>query len=101
MRNLFGRSLVCGLLALGAAPVAAQPATVPPATLKLTVDTAVKLPLGDILYLAADRLDPEIGDPQIAAASASFRPSLNSVLKRNNQLKPPASFLIPSATRND
>jgi outer membrane protein len=101
MRNLFGRSLFAGLLALGAAPAAAQPATVPPAVLKLTVDTAVNMALRDNLDLAADRVDPEIGDTQIAAASASFRPSVNSALQRNNQLQPPTSFLIPTATRND
>jgi outer membrane protein TolC len=101
MRNVFSRLLLSGLLALGAAPAAAQPATVPPAVLKLTVDAAVKMALRDNLDLAADRLEPEIGDTQIAAASASFRPSVNSALQRNNQLQPPASFLIPTATRND
>jgi outer membrane protein len=104
MRNLIGRSLLSGLLALGAAPVAAQTTTappVPPAILKLSVDEAVKMALHDNLDLAADRLDPDIGDTRVAEASASFRPSVNSALQRNNQLQPPASFLIPTATRTD
>jgi outer membrane protein len=104
MRNLIGRSLVSGLLALGAVPVAAQTTAapaVPPAVLKLTVDAAVKMALRDNLDLAADRLDPDIGDTRVAEAAASFRPSLNSGIQQNNQLQPPASFLIPTTTRTD
>ena len=51
--------------------------------------------------LAADRLDPQIGDARVAAAAGVFRPSITSNVGRNNQLQPPASFLIPSATRTD
>jgi outer membrane protein len=107
MRNLFGRSLVSLisglLLAPGASPAAAQTtaAAVPTAVLKLTVDEAVKMALRDNLDLAADRLEPGIGDTRVAEAAASFRPSLNSSLQRNNQLQPPASFLFPIATRTD
>src|SRR6185503_14836201 len=48
-----------------------------------------------------DRLDPQIGDARVAAASGVFRPSITSSLGRNNQLQPPASFLIPTPTRTD
>src|SRR4051794_30796814 len=51
--------------------------------------------------LAADRFDPQIGDTRVAAAYAVFRPTFNSGLNRNNQLQPPASFLIPTPTRTD
>jgi outer membrane protein TolC len=72
-----------------------------PATLKLTVDDAVRMALGDNLDLTADRLDPEIGDTQVAAANAAFKPTFNTTVQRNNQLQPPASFLVPIPTRND
>src|SRR5204862_6872848 len=36
-----------------------------------------------------------------AAAACVFRPTINSAVNSNNQLQPPSSFLIPSATRTD
>jgi outer membrane protein TolC len=69
--------------------------------LRLTVDDAVKMALQNNVDLAADRLDPQIGDTRVAAAAGQFRPSLTSNVQRNNQLQPPASFLIPTATRTD
>jgi hypothetical protein len=30
-----------------------------------------------------------------------FRPSINSGVNRNNQIQPPSSFLLPTATQND
>ena len=47
--------------------------------------------------LNADRLDPQISDTRVAAASALFRPTFNTGLNRNNQIAPPSSFLIPDA----
>jgi outer membrane protein TolC len=70
-------------------------------TLHLTVDDAVRMALDNNVDLAADRLDPQIGDARVAAAAGAFRPSITSNVGRNNQLQPPASFLIPSATRTD
>jgi outer membrane protein TolC len=102
MPRVLARSTFIGLLlAALAAPAAAQAVAAAPATLQLTVEEAVRLALGANLDLAADRLDPAIGDTQIAAAAASFRPTISSSLQRNNQLQPPASFLIPEATRTD
>jgi outer membrane protein TolC len=51
--------------------------------------------------LKADRLDPQISDTRVAAASGAFRPTLNSSVNSNNQLLPPASLLSPIATRTD
>ena len=51
--------------------------------------------------LAADRLDPQISDTRVAAAAGAFRPTFQSSVQRNNQLQPPASFLIPTSTRTD
>ena len=67
------------LLALGlAAPASAQTAAATtPATLRLTVDDAVKMALDHNLDLAADRLDPQISDTRVAAAAGAFRPTLN------------------------
>src|SRR5258706_2120440 len=72
-----------------------------PATLRLTVDEAVKMALDHNTDLSADRLDPQISDTRVAAAAGAFRPSLNSAVNRNNQLQPPSSFLIPTPTRTD
>ena len=76
-------------------------AQAPAAALRLTVDDAVKMALDNNVDLNADRLDPEISDTRVAAASAAFRPTLNSGVNRNNQLQPPSSFLIPTSTRTD
>src|SRR5262249_35794323 len=81
-----------------AAAVSGQPADVP---MRLTVDGAVRLALENNLDLAADRLDPQIGDLRVSTANGAFRPNFNTNLQRNNQLQPPASFLIPTPTRND
>lgn len=72
-----------------------------PASLRLTVDEAVKMALDNNLDLAADRLDPQIGDTRVAAAAGLFRPTVASSVQRNNQLQPPSSLLFPTSTRND
>src|SRR3989442_109379 len=51
--------------------------------------------------LRAERLAPQISDPRVAAAVGASRPTLNTSLQHNNQLQPPAGFLIPTPTRND
>ena len=87
------------LVTAGAAVVSAQTTT--PNTLRLTVDEAVTMALDQNVDLAADRLDTQISDTRVAAAAGAFRPTLSSSLQRNNQLQPPANFLVPVATRND
>ncbi|HWW87407.1 MAG TPA: TolC family protein [Vicinamibacterales bacterium] len=72
-----------------------------PETLRLTVEDAVKMALDNNLDLNADRLDPQISDTQVAAAAGAYTPTFNTGLNSNNQLQPPSSFLIPSATRTD
>ncbi|MBS1818726.1 MAG: TolC family protein [Acidobacteria bacterium] len=88
---------VFALLGL-AAPLSAQTAAAP---LKLSVDEAVRMALQDNVDLATDRLDPQIGDTRVAAASGLFKPTIASSVNRNNQLSPPSSLLFPTATRND
>ncbi len=88
------------LFVLSAAVVSAQTPS-DQAPLRLTVDDAVKMALEHNPDLTADRLDPQISDTRVAAAAGAFRPSLTSGLNRNNQLQPPASFLIPTPTRTD
>jgi outer membrane protein len=99
------RKTLCSLLAACAAalPAAAQtpPAAPAPASLRLTVDEAVKMALDKNVDLAAARLDPQIGDTRVAAAAGAFRPSFTTAVNRNNQLAPPSSFLVPIATRTD
>jgi outer membrane protein len=87
-------------IALTFAPrlAAAQTSAAP---LNLTVDDAVKMALQNNVDLAVDRLDPQIGDTRVAAAAGQFRPTIGSTVQRNNQLQPPASFLVPTATRTD
>ena len=102
-------SLLAALVAAGAAPALGQTpvtgATAPskPATetLRLSVDEAVAMALDRNVDLATARLDPRIGDTQIAAAAGAFRPTFNTSLARNNQLQPPASLLVPTAARTD
>src|SRR6266567_699387 len=85
------------------AVVSAQAPVAPAAqsTLRLTVDDAVQMAVDHNVDLAAARLDPQIGDTRVAAATGAFRPSFSTGFQRNNQLQPPSSFLIPTATRND
>ncbi len=84
-----------------AASASAQAPALAPATLRLTVDEAVNMALDQNVDLKAARLDPQISDTRVAAATGAFRPSLTSSVEQNNQLQPPASFLIPTATRTD
>src|SRR5262245_53896327 len=93
--------LLLAAVGLAASASAQTPAASAPATLRLTVDDAVKLALDHNVDLAADRLDPQISDTRGAAAVGQFKPSLNTNLASNNQLQPPSSFLIPTATRTD
>ena len=103
-----GRTTLIALLAVGLAATAsaqqAQPPRAPreggaaaqtPATLRLTVDEAVKMALDNNADLAADRIDPQIGDTRVAAASGVFRPIFNTAANSNNQLLPPSNFLTP------
>src|SRR4029077_15035331 len=71
-----------------------------PATLRLTVDEAVRLALENNPDLKADRIDPQISDTRVAAAVGTFKPTFNTSLQRNNQLQPPAGFLTPTPTSN-
>jgi outer membrane protein TolC len=75
--------------------------TAAPSTLRLGVEEAVTMALEHNVDLAADRLDPQIGDTRVAAASGAFKPVFSSNVDRNNELQPPSSFLIPTSTRTD
>jgi HAE1 family hydrophobic/amphiphilic exporter-1 len=86
---------------MASAQTPVMPAAVTPPTLRLTVDDAVKMALDHNIDLTADRLDPQISDTRVAAAVGAFRPAFSSSVQRNNQLQPPASFLVPTATRID
>jgi HAE1 family hydrophobic/amphiphilic exporter-1 len=94
------RTSLMALVALGVSAGASAQATLP-ATLRLTVDEAVRMALDNNVDLKADRLDPQISDTRVAAAAGAFKPSVNTSVQSNNQLQPPASFLIPTATRTD
>ena len=84
-----------------AAATTASAQTPEPSTMRLTADEAVKLALDHNIDLIADRLDPQISDTRVAAAAGVFRPNLTTSVNSNNQLQPPSSFLIPTATRTD
>jgi outer membrane protein TolC len=97
-----GRTALVALLAFGlAASAHAQSPARTPATLRLTVDDAVKMALDNNVDLAADRLDPQISDTRVAAAANVFRPTFNAGLNSSNQLLPPSNFLTPVAQEND
>src|SRR5258708_30924664 len=95
MRN----TLIASVLAAAFASAASAQPT--PATLRLTVDDAVKMALDANVDLRADRLDPQISDTRVAAAYGVFKPTILTSLNSNNQLQPPSSFLIPTATKTD
>src|SRR5947207_3426849 len=98
-RNMFTRTLFITIASSAmAATLSAQTA---PETLRLSVDQAVTLALEHNTDLKADRLDPQISDMRVAAAAGVFRPTINSSVVSNNQLQPPSSFLIPTATKTD
>ena len=86
-------------LVLAASTVTAQAQA--PGVLSLTVDDAVKMALDHNVDLNAARIDPQISDTRLAAATALFRPTFNTGLNRNNQIAPPSSFLIPAPTQTD
>src|SRR2546429_3104140 len=92
-------SVVLAASASAQTPTNSTPAAA--ATLRLTADEAVKMALDHNVDLAADRLDPQIGDTRVAAAASVYRPTFNTTVQRNNQLQPPSSFLIPAPTRTD
>ena len=105
-----GRTTLIALIAVGLAATASAQPTAPrdggvaaqtPATLRLTVDEAVKMALDNNPDLAADRIDPQIGDARIAAASGVFRPIFNTSANSNNQLLPPSNFLTPVPQETD
>ena len=108
------RTTLLALLAIGlAAGASAQPGSPErgqreggsvaqtPATLRLTVDEAVKMALDNNVDLAADRLDPQISDTRVAGAAGVFRPAISTGVNSNRQLLPPSNFLTPVAQAND
>jgi outer membrane protein TolC len=101
MRNTTLCFLIATAFFAAGAPAFAQTTRPASSALRLTADDAVRMALDNNVDLAADRLDPQIGDTRVAAASSAFKPTFNSVFQRNNQLQPPASFLIPTPTRTD
>src|ERR1700694_3327216 len=82
------------------APAAVTPSAAP-STLRLTVDDAVRMALDHNVELSAARLDPQVSDTSVAAAAGAFRPVFSASFLRDNQLQPPATFLVPTATRTD
>ena len=94
-------TIVIGLSAGASAQTPAGSPDTSSSTLRLTVDDAVRMALDHNVDLAAERLDPQISDARVATAYGVFRPTFNTGVHRNDQLQPPASFLIPTATRND
>jgi HAE1 family hydrophobic/amphiphilic exporter-1 len=100
-RTFFMTTMWAAVAVTASAQAPAQRATVAPSTLRLTVEDAVKMAIDHNLDLSADRIDPQISDTRVAAATGAFRPAFNTGVQRNNQLQPPASFLVPIATRTD
>ena len=69
--------------------------------MRLSVDEAVNLALQNNVELAAVRIDPQIGDTRVAAASGLFRPNFTTNMQRSSQLQPPANLLTPIVTSTD
>ena len=91
---------LCSALLLTTAVVAhGQP--VPTETLRLSVDDAVRLALGQNTELAVERLAPAVSQARLASVSRLFTPVLSTGVQKASQLQPPASLLLPTATRTD
>jgi HAE1 family hydrophobic/amphiphilic exporter-1 len=68
---------------------AGQTQAQPPQTvLKLTRDETIRMALENNPDLAVSRLDPAIGDAQVAAARGAFMPSVQTGFQRNSQQAP-------------
>ncbi len=91
------------LAATGTASAQAPTSTAPaPPVLRLTLDDAVRMTLESNPSLAADRLDPQIADMEVAQADSAFAPSFNTLFGRQGQLTPPTTFLVGAeGTRTD
>lgn len=92
------KTMVLTIVSAALAASSAAQTALPPRTLQLTVDGAVKMALDNNVDLRADRLDPQISDTRVAAAAGAFRPTITSSVQRNSQLQPPTNFLIPTPT---
>ena len=92
--------LVVGFGLAVAAPASAQ-TPVPPASLRLSVEDAVRMALDANVDLRAARIDPQISDTSVASAIGAFKPTLSTGVNSNNQLLPPSSFLIQTPTRTN
>ena len=100
-RAILSAFLCAGAAATLSAQATDRSASPAPSTLRLTVDEAVKMALDHNVDLVAARLEPQVGDTRVASAMGAFRPAFSTSFQRNNQLQPPASFLVPTATRTD
>jgi outer membrane protein TolC len=98
MRKYILSAIIAGAIAT---PAAAQTTAAAPPVLRLTVDEAVKSAVQHNVDLRAAAIDPLIGDARVAAAAGVYRPVVSSSVQGNNQLQPPSSFLVPTATRID
>ncbi len=72
------------------------------ATMRLTLDDAVRLALQNNLDIAVDRLDPQVAGQRVSQASAAFLPSAGALFGRSHQVQPPANLLVnPGGTTTD
>jgi outer membrane protein len=75
-------------------PAAQQPSTqVPPNTLKISVDEAVKMALQNNLNIKAEQLTPQIATYGVAQARAVYAPLLFSQTTSRSSTSPPNDFL--------
>jgi outer membrane protein len=79
-----------------AQPTPASPADAR-ATVRLTLDDAVKFALDRNLDIAVQRLNPQINDIAIASVRAAYRPSLTSTVATQSQTNPSTSVISGAA----
>src|SRR6266852_5339257 len=75
LRSILITTIMTTVSAIVSAQAPVGPAAATPSTLRLTVDDAVKMALDHNIDLAAERLDPQIGDARVSAATRSCRGS--------------------------
>lgn len=97
-RPVFASEQAAGGQVPAAQQPAAQPSPLPPTTLKITADEAVKMALENNLGLQTERLNPRIRQLAVSQALGAYAPTLFANTSRRSNTSPPTEFLQATAT---
>ena len=74
---------------------------IPPPSLSISLEDAVRMGLEHNLDIAVDRLEPEVSQSRVWQAGSAFVPSFIGGFSRNSQVQPPTSPLYGSSGVNN